>query len=81
MIKNFGKNTGRPNHTKFARELNLNNKLNMWFGASSYGREFEEIPFEAFLPILRNNEFKFLYEEELPSNLKLENSNLILKNT
>lgn len=63
------------NYTKFARELNLNNKLNMWFGASSYGREFSEIPFEVFLPILRNEDFKFLNEEDLPSELKLENIN------
>lgn len=68
------------NYTKFSRGLNLNHKLNMWFGANSYDIEFEEIPFEAFLPILRNDDFKFLNEEQLPYNLKLENINQISKN-
>jgi pyruvate formate-lyase activating enzyme-like uncharacterized protein len=55
------------NHTKFARDLNLSSKEGKWFGASSYGCEFSKIPYEVFLPILRDENFKFLIEEELPS--------------
>ncbi|GFP76509.1 radical SAM protein [Clostridium fungisolvens] len=55
------------NHTKFARDLNLSSKEGKWFGASSYGCEFSKIPYEVFLPILRDDNFKFLVEEELPS--------------
>ena len=54
------------NHTKFARDLNLRAKEGGWFGASSYGCEFERIPFEAFLPTLRDESFQFAEEEELP---------------
>ena len=54
------------NHTKFARELNLKAHEGGWFGASSWGREFGEMPYEAFLPILADEEFQFLEEEELP---------------
>ena len=54
------------NETKFARDLNLRAKEGGWFGASSYGSEFSCIPFEAFLPILADDEFEFLEEEELP---------------
>lgn len=61
------------NSTKFSRELNINSKMNMWFGASSYGREIEEVPLEYFLPILRDEELEFLEEEELPEEYKLEN--------
>ena len=61
------------NDTKFARHLNLSNKLNLPFGSSTYEREFSEVPFEFFLPILRNENFKFLNEEDLPSELKLKN--------
>ena len=58
------------NHTKFARDLNLASKEGRWFGASSYGCEFSKIPYEAFLPILRDDNFKFLSEEELPKGYK-----------
>lgn len=58
------------NHTKFARNLNLSSKEGKWFGASSYGCEFAKIPYEAFLPILRDESFKFLSEEELPEGYK-----------
>lgn len=58
------------NHTKFARNLNLSSKEGKWFGASSYGCEFSRIPYEAFLPILRDDNFKFLSEEELPEGYK-----------
>ena len=54
------------NHTKFARDLNLRAKEGGWFGASSYGCEFDRIPFEFFLPTLADEEFQFLEEEELP---------------
>ena len=58
------------NNTKFARSLNLGSKEGKWFGASDYGCEFSRIPFEAFLPILRDDSFKFLSEEELPFGYK-----------
>ena len=54
------------NHTKFARDLNLSSKEGKWFGASNYACEFSRIPYEVFLPILRDGNFKFLSEEELP---------------
>ena len=54
------------NATKFARDLNLRAHEGGWFGASSYGCEFPEIPCEAFLPILRNEGFQFIREEPLP---------------
>lgn len=54
------------NHTKFARGLNLRGKEGGWFGASNYACEFSRIPYEAFLPILRDDAFAFLSEEELP---------------
>lgn len=54
------------NYTKFARGLNLSSKEGKWFGASNYGCEFAKIPYEVFLPILRDDNFKFLSEEELP---------------
>lgn len=58
------------NYTKFARGLNLNSKAGMWFGSSNYACEFPSIPYEAFLPILRDASFKFLSEEELPCEYK-----------
>lgn len=54
------------NRTKFARGLNLSAKEGKWFGASNYGSEFARLPFEAFLPILQDESFAFLEEEELP---------------
>lgn len=54
------------NRTKFARDLNLRAHEGGWFGASSYGSEFDVIPYEAFLPILRDEGFHFLEEEPLP---------------
>ena len=58
------------NQTKFARNLNLSSKEGKWFGASNYSSEFTRIPFEAFLPILRDDSFQFLTEEELPMGYK-----------
>ncbi len=58
------------NHTKFARDLNLRSKEGGWFGASNYACEFARIPYEAFLPILRDDGFAFLSEEELPDGYK-----------
>ena len=54
------------NHTKFARDLNLKAKEGGWFGQSSYGCEFERIPYEAFLPVLEDPDFPFVEEEPLP---------------
>ena len=54
------------NRTKFARDLNLRAREGGWFGASSYGSEFPDVPVEAFLPVLRDEEFAFLEEEPLP---------------
>ncbi len=54
------------NHTKFARDLNLRGKEGGWFGASNYASEFPQVPYEYFLPILRDEQFAFLSEEELP---------------
>lgn len=54
------------NRTKFARDLNLRGKEGGWFGASSYGCEFSKIPCEVFLPVLRDERFRFVNEEELP---------------
>jgi pyruvate formate-lyase activating enzyme-like uncharacterized protein len=58
------------NFTKFARDLNLSAKEGKWFGASNYAGEFSRIPFEVFLPILQDDHFRFLTEEELPAGYK-----------
>ena len=58
------------NHTKFARDLNLRGKEGGWFGASNYACEFTKMPYAAFLPILRDDHFAFLLEEELPDGYK-----------
>lgn len=54
------------NDTKFARDLNLRAKEGGWFGASNYGCEFDKTPYEVFLPVLRDETFRFIEEEELP---------------
>ncbi len=54
------------NMTKFARGMNLTAKEGKWFGANSYECEFDVIPYEALLPVLRDDAFKFLEEEPLP---------------
>ncbi len=58
------------NSTKFARDLNLRAKEGDWFGASNYACEFPRMPYAAFLPILRDDSFAFLCEEELPYGYK-----------
>lgn len=58
------------NYTKFARGLNLSSKGGMWFGASNYACEFSRIPYDVFLPILCDDNFQFLSEEELPDDYK-----------
>lgn len=59
------------NYTKFARGLNLG-KSDKVFGSSNYGCEFSKIPYEIFYPILNDDKFKFISEEELPSEYKPE---------
>ena len=54
------------NRTKFARDLNLRAKEGGWFGASAYASEFPQLPYGRFLPVLRDENFKFLREEPLP---------------
>jgi len=58
------------NYTKFARGINLASSQGMWFGASNYACEFARIPYESFLPILRDESFRFLHVEELPAGYK-----------
>ena len=59
------------NRTKFARDLNLKAAEGGWFGASAYGSEFDTIPFEAFLPVLEDENFRFIEEEELPTGYRI----------
>ena len=58
------------NRTKFARDLNLKGKEGGWFGQSSYGSEFDVLPWWAFLPTLYDEDFTFVQEEELPDGYK-----------
>ena len=60
------------NRTKFARDLNLRAKEGGWFGASNYACEFPVTPYEAFLPVLMDESFAFLEEEELPEGYRPE---------
>ncbi|MBQ7488855.1 MAG: radical SAM protein [Clostridia bacterium] len=64
------------NHTKFARDLHHRAKEGGWFGATSYGSEFDRIPYEAFLPILSDPAVSFVEEEPMPADLM--NGGLIL---
>ena len=54
------------NRTKFARDLNLKAKEGGWFGQSAYGCEFARIPYQYFLPVLRDASFPFVEEEPMP---------------
>ena len=58
------------NYTKFARGLNLKSKEGQFFGASDYAYEFSRIPYEMFIPILNDDSFEFLSENELPDDYK-----------
>ena len=58
------------NRTKFARDLNLKGKEGGWFGQSSYGCEFDVIPYWAFLPTLYDENIHFVKKEELPDGYK-----------
>ena len=55
------------NRTKFCRDLNLKTHEGGWFGASSYGCEFDGTPYEAFLPTLMDDSVVFEREEPLPA--------------
>ncbi|MEG0069683.1 radical SAM protein [Cetobacterium sp.] len=61
------------NHTKYSRELNKNSKQGQPFGATTYVSEFDRFLPHLFLATLEDENFKFLEEEELPEELKLEN--------
>ncbi|MBR6526174.1 MAG: radical SAM protein [Clostridia bacterium] len=54
------------NRTKFARNLHLQSQEKGTFGASGYGCEFAKMPYEAFLPVLMDENFSFVDEEPLP---------------
>lgn len=54
------------NRTKFARDLHLKAQEGGWFGQSSYGCEFDVLPYWAFLPTLYDKSITFVKEEELP---------------
>ena len=58
------------NRTKFARDLHLKAREGGWFGESVYGREMESFPFEAFLPVLEDPDFRFVEEEPLPAGFR-----------
>ncbi|MBO4359808.1 MAG: radical SAM protein [Eubacteriaceae bacterium] len=53
--------------TKFMRGLNLRAHEGGCFGSSEYAMEFDTVPYEAFLPILRDPDFFFTEEEPLPA--------------
>lgn len=62
------------NHTKYSRELNKNNKQGQGFGFTTYISEFDRFLPHIFISTLKDENFKFIEEEELPENLKLENN-------
>ncbi len=61
------------NHTKYAREINKSSQNGGAFGSHNFMSEFERPLPHLFIPILEDEEFKFIVEEELPENYKLEN--------
>lgn len=54
------------NRTKFLRDLHLSAQEGGWFGKSTYGSEFDQLPYWAFLPTLYDDTLPFVREEELP---------------
>ena len=55
------------NRTKFARDLNLRAHEGGWFGASSYGSEFDRgFPTPRSCPRCRDAELQFAEEEPMP---------------
>ncbi len=54
------------NHTKFARDLHLKAQEGGWFGASSWGGEFDAVPCEALIPALEDPGIVFAEEDPLP---------------
>ncbi len=58
------------NRTKFARDLHLSAVEGGWFGQSAYGCEFDPLPYEAFLPVLMDEDFPFVEEEPLPKSYR-----------
>lgn len=65
------------NRTKFVRDLNLKAKEGGWFGESGYAGEFPRIPYEYFLPVLRDEAFAFLREEPLPEGYRPGDTSLL----
>ncbi len=59
------------NHTKMARDWHLKAREGGCFGATTYGMEFDTIPFEAFLPVLEDDGFRFVEEEPLPAGYRV----------
>ena len=55
------------NRTKFMRDLHQRAAEGAWFGASSYGSEFDAIPFALLLPALQDPNLPFAVEEPLPA--------------
>jgi pyruvate formate-lyase activating enzyme-like uncharacterized protein len=60
------------NHTKYAREINKM-KNSGQFGAHTYVSEFDRPLISAFLPILRDENFKFIESTPLSAKCRLEN--------
>lgn len=54
------------NMTKFARDISLCAHEGGWFGRTTYGMEFADFPFAAFLPALEDDRLPFVTEEPLP---------------
>ena len=54
------------NRTKFIRDFHMRAQEGAWFGASSYGSEFDAIPFALLLPALEDPDLPFVEEEPLP---------------
>ena len=55
------------NRTKFMRDLHQRAAEGAWFGASSYGSEFDAIPYALLIPALEDPDLPFVAEEPLPA--------------